>query len=231
MRFEIIEHSVTADGRTLELARRGDTLVLRIDGQVLMTSACYGSERAMASVAAEALPPGAAPRVLVGGLGMGHTLRCALDVFPPQAEITVAELLPEVVRFNRGILGPLADHPLEDPRVRLFEGDLHDALDLGPWDVVLLDVDNGPEALCAPKNERLYSHAGTRRLARALAVGGQLVLWSAGPSPAYEKTLRKAGLEVTVRRVRERWPLRKGATHVLFIAQRPRSPGRTRGRG
>lgn len=220
MQWEVLERSVTAGGQLLELARRNDALVLRVDLRVLMTSECSGSERAMASIAADALPPGTAPRVLVGGLGMGHTLRCALDVFPARSQITVAELLPEVVRYNRGILGPVADHPLRDPRVRLFEGDVHDALDHGPWDVVLLDVDNGPEAISAPQNARLYSERGSRRLVGALAAEGRLVLWSAAPAPTYEAVLRRAGAEVSVRRVRARWPLSKGATHFLFIATR-----------
>lgn len=220
MGWEVIEQSFTADGQLLELARRNDALVLRVDLRVLMTSECSGSERAMAAIAAEGLSPDAAPRVLIGGLGMGHTLRCALDVLPPGSQFTVAELLPEVIRYNRGILGPVADHPLRDPRVQLFEGDVHDALDHGPWDVVLLDVDNGPEAISAPQNARLYSERGSRRLVEALAPEGRLVLWSAAPAPTYETVLRKAGAEVSVRRVRARWPLCKGATHFLFVATR-----------
>jgi spermidine synthase len=216
---EVLDRTTTPDGRRLELAREGVHYVIRVDGVALMSSAAHGSEEAMARVAAEALGARPGARVLVGGLGLGFTLRAALDAFP-DATVTVAELLPPLVGYNRGALADLARRPLDDPRVRLFEGDVRVPLGAGGWDAVLLDVDNGPEAFTTSANASLYDDAGAALLARALAPGGVLVVWSAGPSPAFERRLRRAGLACDTRRARARD--RKGATHTLFVARAPR---------
>lgn len=174
----------------------------------------------MASFALEAMgrrPP--KPRILIGGLGMGFTLRATLDVFPDAESVCVAELLPAVVAYNRGPLGELAGRPLDDPQVEIFEGDVRDAMSLGRWDLILLDVDNGPDPLTMKSNRSLYSLRGVRRAANSLAKGGLLVVWSAAPSSPFETRLRTAGLEVITRAVRARWPARKGPTHTLFLAR------------
>ena len=220
VKYQLLDQTTTPDGEPLELALERGHYVLRVGSQILMSSACHGSERAMASVAAERLEGREGLRVLVGGLGMGHTLRAALDVFGRKTRITVAELLPPVIRYNQGLLAPLANHPLRDRRVTLFEGDVAVALAEGDWDAVLLDVDNGPDAMVVGENANLYGETGSRRLAAALRPGGVAVVWAAYPSRAYERTLRGAGLTVTTRRVHARWPLAKGGKHVLFIAER-----------
>jgi spermidine synthase len=224
---EVLDRTTTADGKPLELARERGHFILRVGGVPLMSSAVHGSEEAMAELAVATLAGVSAPRVLVGGLGMGFTLRAVLDHFGPAARITVAELLPEIVTYNRGVLAPLAGEPLSDPRVELFEGDVREPLARGGWDAVLLDVDNGPDALTADENRALYDDAGCAALARALAPGGVVVVWSAYESRDYERRLRRAGLRGRVEKVRARGAVKKGARHTLFVAERVRrrSPG------
>ena len=217
---EILDQTLTPDGDPLELVHEGGHFVLRVASVPLMSSAAYGSEQAMARIAADELGERKAPRVLVGGLGMGFTLRAALDVFGKSARVTVAELLPPLVRYNHGVLGHLARHPLRDPRVTLFEGDVRVPLAEGNWDVVLMDVDNGPDALTAHENETLYGDAGAKLMTSALTPGGVLVVWSAYPSRAFVRSLRRARCEAGTRRVSAR-PGGKGAKHVLFVAKAP----------
>lgn len=222
---EVLDRTTTPDGEPVELAREAGHYVIRVAGVPLMSSARTGSEQAMARVAAEALAVSSTPkrrlRVLVGGLGMGFTLRAALDAFGDQATITVAELLPALVEYNRGVLGDLAGRPLADRRVRLFEGDVRAMLARGGWHAVLMDVDNGPDAFTASSNASLYGDAGAASMARSLAPGGVLVVWSAYPDPAFERRLRRAGLHCEVRRVHARGDVKKGGRHTLFVASRP----------
>ena len=152
----VLDRSETPAGDKLELAREADGhYVIRVAGVPLMSSAAYGSESMLAVIAKEGLGQRPNCRVLVGGLGMGFTCRSALREFSDDAQITVAELLPQIVEWNRTHLGPLADHPLSDPRTRLFQGDVREALQKGGWDAVLMDVDNGPNAVTTPLNKRL----------------------------------------------------------------------------
>ena len=219
---EVLDQTMTPDGVPLELAREGGHFVLRLASIPLMSSAAFGSEQAMAHIAFETLGPRARARVLVGGLGMGYTLRAALDTFGARAEVTVAELLPAVVRYNRGVLGALAKHPLLDRRVSLHEGDVRTPLAAGGWDAVLMDIDNGPDAITTGDNATFYTDAGARLMARALTPGGVLIVWSAYPSASFERTLRRAGLRCETHRVPARSPKRKRGTHVLFVGQRKR---------
>ena len=219
--LEIIDQSTTPDGLPLELTREGGHYVIRIASKTLMSSASFGSEQTMARIAADAVGRRRNARVLVGGLGMGFTVRGALDAFGRDVRVTVAELLPEVVRYNRSVYGHLAGHPLTDRRVELFEGDVRVTLGKGGWDAVLLDVDNGPDAFTVPENADLYDDAGARELAGSLTRGGIAVIWSAYPSRHYERTLRRAGLSCEMRRVRARAGTRKGGKDVLFVARRP----------
>lgn len=136
----------------------------------------------------------AAPRVLIGGLGMGFTLRAALDHLPASAEVVVAELLADVIAWNRGSLGPLAGSPLDDPRVRVVCADVAELLHPDSFDAILLDVDNGPDAVMLRGNASLYSPEGLQRLRCALRDAGVLAVWSADPSPRFEHALRDAGL-------------------------------------
>jgi len=221
----ILDRTTTPDGAANELAVDADGHhSIRLAGSPLMSSASYGSEQAMATVAHELLGKRANCKVLVGGLGMGFTCRAALDEFGADAEVTVAELLPSVVGHNHGPLGTLADHPLLDERTRLFDGDVRELLTRGAWDAILIDVDDGPDARTTPANKALFSHKGIARLARALRRTGVLVVWSAYASPAFEATLRRTDLAVETRRVYARAPARKGPKHTLFIGRATERP-------
>ncbi|CAH2603657.1 conserved protein of unknown function [Rhodovastum atsumiense] len=187
------------------LRRRGGTYEIRFNGWELMSSRAHHSEEVMARRACAALP-GPAPRVLIGGLGMGFMVRAALDVLPPSARVEVAEIFPEVLAWNRGPLAGLAGRPLEDPRVCVRCEDVSALLRApGPgWDAVLLDVDNGPGALTLEDNGSLYGTTGLRLIRAALLPGGCLAVWSADRSTAFEAALREVGLgwqcqEVTAR--------------------------------
>jgi len=223
---EVIERTTTPDGETLELAREGGYFVLRLGGIPLMSSAAFGSEEAMAHHAAQALGTRKAAQVLIGGLGMGFTLRAALESFPADAKITVAELLPSLIAYNQGVLGALAKHPLRDARVHLFEGDVRVPMQKQRWDAILLDIDNGPDAFTVASNSDLYSERGVASLAAALTDGGVSVIWSAYPSSRFERRLKQAGLECQTLQVRARGNVKKGSTHTLFVARARRHQSR-----
>ncbi len=212
---------MTPDGEPIELSLESGYYVVRVDGASLMSSAEFGSEQAMATVAAERVGRRAGARVLVGGLGMGFTLRAALECFGPRARVVVAELMPAVVRFNRGELGTLAERPLDDPRVTLIEADVREPLSRGGWDAVLLDVDNGPEAFTVPSNVGLYTREGVRNMVDALSPGGVIVVWSAFPSQAFERDVRRLGVAIESRHVRAR-ASGKGPRHTLFVISKTR---------
>lgn len=217
----VLDRSKTQDGETLELAIERGHHTIRVGGKSLMSSEMRGSEEAMAGVAKAQLRDPSAARVLVGGLGLGFTLRAVLDAFDDATRVCVAELMPSIIRFNREHIGALADHPLEDPRVTVFEGDVQVQLKRGGFDVVLMDVDNGPDALTTRSNENLFTKRGVRMMTDAITPGGVLVLWSAYPSPRFLDQLRHTGLSARAQSVRARWPLRKGPIHTLFVATRP----------
>jgi spermidine synthase len=218
---EVLDRSTTPDGKPLELAREGGHYAIRVGHTLLMSSAASGSEQHMAVVAREILGARRAPRILIGGLGMGCTLRAVLEQFGKDARVTVAELLPALIRYARTFLAELAGHALDDPRVELFEGDVRDALTRASWDAILLDVDNGPSALTAASNASLYGSRGTARLHRALAADGVLVVWSVSPDIRYEAQLRAAGFDCKTVRAGARAGQSKGGRHTLFVA-RPR---------
>jgi spermidine synthase len=219
---EVLARSQTPDGQTVTLTREGGHYIIRVGGASLMSSATYGSEQEMARIARECLGDRRKPRVLVGGLGMGFTVRAVLDEFGPDLQVTVAELLPAIVQFSRDYLGELASHPLSDARTTLYEGDVRHAIDAGAWDAILLDVDNGPAALTTESNASLYSAAALQRIARALTPGGVFVLWSASAEPRFEARLKRAGFVSRTHTVRARGKIGKGARHTLFEARVPR---------
>jgi len=217
--WELLGEARTPDGKLLALTRRGNEYVIHADGKSLMSSRMHGSEEALAAFACRRLGAREAPRVLVGGLGMGFTLRALLDGLSAEAEVVVAELVPAVVAWNRGPLGPLARHPLADRRVRVELGDVAYLLHArrAAFDAVLLDVDNGPRAFTAEANAGLYADRGLAALRAALRPGGTLAVWSAWDDRKFEHRLRHAGFEVAVERVRAR--LRKGGPrHTIFLA-------------
>lgn len=217
--LEILGEARTASGSTLTLTRRDRELMILADGKPLMSSRMHGSEQALASAGCRHVP-NAAPAILIGGLGMGFTLRAALDLLPPDASIVVAELVPEVVDWNRGSLGPLAGHPLDDSRVRVEIADVADTLrgSTARFDAILLDVDNGPDAFTASTNAALYNDRGLRTARAALRPGGMLAVWSAWEDRKFVQRLRYNGFAVTVERVRARLK-QGGPRHTIFLAR------------
>ena len=212
-----VERTRISDGTEFVLARYGDDWVIRVGAQILMSNRMHDSEEALAEVG---LGRVAGPRaVLVGGLGLGYTARAVLDRVSSDAVVTVLELMPELVDWNRRYLGALAGHPLEDPRCRVVVGDVFDTLKLSPasFDAILLDVDNGPQGLTQPKNQRLYGEWGIKLCLGALRPGGALAVWSKGPNARYLRRLEKLGADVEMLTV----AARAGSTlrHVLFMAR------------
>jgi len=219
---ELLGNAVTPDGAPITLTREGVALVVRVAHVPLMSSRVHGSEDALAEVGCAGLRARPGARVLVGGLGMGFTLRAALDALSPDAEVVVAELLATIVEWNRGPLGPLAGHPLDDPRARLVVGDVGGVLRSGraAFDAIILDVDNGPEAFTVASNAWLYGREGLAKVHAALRPGGRLVVWSAVESAVFRQALRAAGFAVEVVPVRARGAVKKGSRHWLFVGRR-----------
>ncbi len=226
---ETLDQAKTHDGQDLVLYHRDGVYQIRVDGMELMSSRAHGSEAALAELTQEALAKLEAPRVLIGGLGMGFTLRAALDCFSAKARLVVAEVFPEVVRWNRGPLAHLARRPLEDRRVRLRQADVARVLTEGPFDGILLDVDNGPQAFTLEANADLYDARGIGRLRDALTAGGVLSVWSAGDEPAFERGLARGGFRVRRVRVPARGP-GGGPRHTIYLATKGKQSRRRRRR-
>jgi spermidine synthase len=208
----------------MELHRRDTEHALRVGHRELMNSRQHGSEDALAELSADVVGGRPRSRVLIGGLGMGFTLAAALRRFGPDAALVVAELVPEVVVWNQTFLADLAGRPLDDARVRVVVDDVGVVLRDGPWDAVLLDVDNGPDGFTRAANAGLYGPAGLAAARAALAPGGVLAVWSAVPDAGFARQLGRAGLEVTEHVVRARG--NKGARHTIWLARRPGGPPR-----
>ncbi|AWN22605.1 hypothetical protein DKM44_04630 [Deinococcus irradiatisoli] len=206
----------------LILSRRGDEFSIQISGYVseLMNSRLHFSEDQLAEWGCEGLQGKPGARVLVGGLGMGFTLAAALSALGPDAEVTVAELVPGVVEWNRGDLGECAGRPLNDPRTKLHLGDVGELIrsQVSAYDAVLLDVDNGPDAMTHADNGQLYSLSGLAAAQRALRPGGVLAIWSAEKNARFTRRLREAGYHVEERASRARPG--KGARHTIWLARR-----------
>lgn len=212
---------VPGDSGELRLYQRGDEFSIRLMGQgELMNSRAHSSEEALAELTCARLIEGNAPRLLIGGLGMGFTLAATLRHVSESAQVVVAELIPAVVAWNRGPLGQLSGLPLNDPRVTVREGDVASLLKKASqtYDAILLDVDNGPEGLTRKDNDWLYSYDGLSVAYEALRAQGILAVWSAGPAPDYMQRLRKVGFAVEEKRVRAHGA--KGARHVIWLAKR-----------
>src|SRR3990172_2689866 len=191
--WETIDRARAPDGTEFLLARRGQEWVVRAGGRVLMSSRVHGSEEALAALALKKLV--ARRTVLIGGLGLGYTLRAVLDRMPVESRVIVAELVPELVAWNRGLVAHLAGRPLEDPRVRLQIGDVAGRIAEATkaFDAILLDLDNSPSSLVLAANDRLYGDRGVRACQNALKPRGVLAVWSAGHDQRYLDRLDRAG--------------------------------------
>ncbi len=205
----------------MTLHRRGDVFSIRVGGVELMNNWIYGIDCGLADEGCAALADRARARVLVGGLGMGFTLARTLSHLGPESEVVVAELVPAVVRWNEGVLGALADHPLRDPRATVIEDDVGRVLRAEPagFDAVLLDVDNGPEGLSRKSNDGLYAPTGLAAAKAALRPGGVLAIWSLDGDRAFSTRLQRAGFEVAEARIRKRG----GRARQTIFVGRPRA--------
>ena len=215
---------IPGESAPLVLRQRGHEFVIRVGGVALMSSEAHGSEEALAETACRAIADRVRPAVLVGGLGMGFTLAAALRELPAEARVVVAELIPAVVEWNRGVLADLAGRPLEDARVEVHVGDVAEAMRGSSqassgghcaFDAILLDVDNGPDGLTRPGNGGLYSDAGLQVARGALTRGGVLGVWSVAADPGFTRRLQDAGFRVEEREVRARRT--KGGRHTLWL--------------
>ena len=207
----------------LRLMRRGEEFSMMLGQNELMNSRLSGSEEALATLTCKKIEAVKRPHLLVGGLGMGFTLRAALAVLGRDARITVAELVPAVIAWAHGPMAELFGDSLTDPRASIREADVVDVIKTSPsaFDAILLDVDNGPEALIRKANDALYDTKGLQAIGRALRPGGVLAVWSSGPNLAFSKRIRGAGFEVNEVGVRATTK-RSGAHHVIWFATKPK---------
>jgi spermidine synthase len=203
----------------LRLMRRGEEFSMMLGQNELMNSRLSGSEEALATLTCKKIEAVKRPHLLVGGLGMGFTLRAALAVLGCDARITVAELVPAVIAWARGPMAELFGDSLTDPRASIREADVVDVIKTSPsaFDAILLDVDNGPEALIRKANDALYDRNGLDAIRRALRPGGMLAVWSSGPNIAFTKRLRAADFDVNEVGVRATTK-RSGAHHLIWFA-------------
>jgi spermidine synthase len=203
----------------LRLMKRGAEFSMMLGPNELMNSRLSGSEEALATLACRRIEGVKRPHLLVGGLGMGFTLRAALSVLGAEARITVAELVPEVISWARGPMAELFGNSLSDPRTDVRAADVVAVIQSSPssFDAILLDVDNGPEALIRKANDALYDPRGLRAAHRALRPRGVLAVWSSGPNAAFTRRLREADFDVNEVGVRAT-SKRSGAHHVIWFA-------------
>jgi spermidine synthase len=219
--WERLGSAIAPDGEPLELRRRGHEYRIWAGKHELMSNEDEPSSRSLADLGCAHLSSNAPARVLVGGLGMGFTLRAALDRVGPHGVVEIAELVPEVVAWNEGPLGPLAEHPLRDPRTELHVGDVRRRIRAASafYDAILLDVDNGPISVAHTGNDALYSERGIREAFGALRPGGVFGVWSLLDDARFTVRLERRGFDVKVHRV---FGSRKGRgrEHVIWIAKR-----------
>ena len=208
-------------GAELCLVRHGADFMILVERNELMSTRMRGSEEALATMSCEQIAGVARPRMLIGGYGMGFTLRAALAVLPAKASITLCELVPEIIDWARGPMAEVAAGCLDDPRVTLVQGDVAAVIGAAraEYDAILLDVDNGPDGLVRDANNQLYGERGLRAAMAALRPGGVLAIWSAAKDDGFTHRLKRTGFAVNEVSVRAR-SNGKGARHVIWFAIR-----------
>lgn len=211
---------VPGDDGEMRLYQRGSEFSIRVDHYELMNSRGHGSEDALGTLAAERIRGRSRARLLVGGLGMGFTAAALLKDLENGGEVVVAELVPEVVVWNHGPLGAVAEHPLADPRLTVREADVAQVIrtERGAWDAILLDVDNGPAGMTTDANDWLYSLDGLRASFAALRPAGVFAVWSSGDDASFTKRMKQAGFVTEQIRVRDRGSA--GARYLIWIGSR-----------
>jgi len=218
-KWTCLDKTLTPDGKTISLNEHDGTYSIRVDGADLMSTRRHASEEKVAELACAHAAGLHGARVLIGGLGFGFTLKAALSTLAADATVTVAEILPAVVAWNRNPAYPLAADAMADPRTIVLRKDVGEVIreSRGSFDSIVLDVDNGPSALSTSGNHRLYDYKGLQLARAALRPGGCVAFWSAAPDPAFEELLGRAGFEVDVRRCRPH--ANSGGWHTIFLGR------------
>lgn len=218
---ELLGSAQVPGGEELRLYAHGRDFMIVLGRNELMSTRMRGSEEALAVMSIERLADNSAPHLLIGGYGMGFTLRAALAELGPKAQVSVAELVPEIMDWARGAMAALTAGCLDDPRLTLHSGDVSDVIRAGGgrYDAILLDVDNGPDGLVRAGNDRIYSRSGLGAAKHALRPGGVLAVWSAAPDPAFTRRLGAAGFAVEEVTVSARGN-GKGPRHVIWFASK-----------
>lgn len=211
----------TPDGGEMTLYQHDRDFSIKINGHELMNSRQHASEMELARLGCAHLIGHTSPSVLIGGLGMGYTLRQTLDMLGPDADITVSELLPAIVEWNRDFMGRLNDHPLEDKRTKIITGDIYQLLtrSKNKFDSILLDIDNGPSAIVDSGNQRLYTPTGIHICRRALRKNGCLAIWSGMPSKTFEQTLMSCGFHVRRYKLKAYSGSRRSSLYVWIASE------------
>jgi spermidine synthase len=214
----VVLERITSPGGELVLSRRGEDYAIRVAGIELMNSRDHSSEDELGRAAVARLEA-KEPRVMIGGLGMGFTLRAALDALPQAAHVEVVEIVPDIVRWNQGVLAKLAGEPLADPRVEVIEADVAHVIRKATdrYDAIVLDVDNGPDAVYEG-NATLYKRNGLAAAKAALVPGGWLAVWSSFRSATFTTWLREVGFLVELVTIKSKF--KSGPTHYVWFAQR-----------
>ena len=219
--WSLLDKAQVPGGGVLRLLRRGAEFSIKLDNNELMNSRLSATEQALATIGCAKIKTRARPHVLIGGLGMGFTLRAALAVLGVKARVTVAELVPAVVAWARGPMAKLSGDSLSDPRVRLRVIDVGELIRAAraAYDAILLDVDNGPAGMTRKANDALYDGKGLRAAFTALRPGGVLAVWSSKPDAKFTGRLRETGFDVVENPVRAKGP-QGGAQHFIWTATR-----------
>ena len=221
---EIDRAKIPGNKGEIILFKRGSDFLIRTAGTELMNSRLHGSECALAELTCSHIKEKSGKKILIGGLGMGFTLTAALEESEPDTLITVSELIPAVVKWNKEHLGHLAGMPLNNPRVSVVEEDVANTIrkTTDPWNAIILDVDNGPHGLTQKTNDYLYGISGLKMSLLALQPGGILSVWSAGPDPDFTRRLKQCGFQTKTITVPAR-KSGKGGRHTIWLAQKPKT--------